>query len=99
MINQANRDTGGRGEPRGDANSADPLMSSGKIKNVAHDALRPVQPERAAIPSTPKVMHIAGARALEAFVERRRKLAARIRMENPACTEEEIEARLEQFGA
>jgi hypothetical protein len=101
MINQANQETGGGVEPRGDANSADQLMSSGQIKNVAvaHEALQPVPLERAAIPSTPKAMHIAGARALEAYVERRRKLAARIRMENPACTEEEIEARLEQFGA
>lgn len=99
MINQANPDTGGRVERSGDANPVDPLMSSGEIKNVAHEALRSVTPERTAISLTPKVMHIADARALEAYVERRRKLAARIRMENPACTEEEIEARLEQFGA
>jgi hypothetical protein len=99
MISQAKQDTGGGVEPRGDASSADHLMSSGQIKNVAHEALRSVQPERAAIPSTPKVMRIADARTLDAYVERRRKLAARIRMENPSCTEEEIEARLEQFGA
>jgi hypothetical protein len=43
-------------------------------------------------------MGIADGRALEAYIERRRRLAARIRLENPARTEEEIEARLEQFG-
>ncbi len=96
MINQANQDPGG--EPHGDS-STDPLMSSGQVKAVGHEAVRSLRPERAAIPSPPKAMHIADARALEAYVERRRKLAARIRMENPACTEEEIEARLEQFGA
>jgi hypothetical protein len=41
----------------------------------------------------------ADTRTLEAYVERRRKLAAQIRAENPSCTEEEIEARLEVFGA
>jgi hypothetical protein len=44
-------------------------------------------------------MPVAHVQALEAYIERRRKLAARIRLENPGRTEEEIEARLEQFGA
>ena len=42
---------------------------------------------------------IAEEQALEAHAERRRRLAAQARVENPARTEEEIEARLEQFGA
>ena len=99
MIGQANQDTGGGVEPRSDATSADRLMPSGPIRNVADEALQSLLPEQAAIPSTPKGVRIADARVLEAYVERRRKLAARIRMENPSCTEEEIEARLEQFGA
>ena len=44
-------------------------------------------------------MGITDARALEAYAERRRKLAAQIRLEDPSRTEEAIEARLEQFGA
>jgi len=50
--------------------------------------------ERAATPA-----HVAAARALKAHVERRQRLAAQARVENPDRTEEEIEARLEQFGA
>jgi hypothetical protein len=97
MINQTNQDTSGRAEPRA-TNSADPLMPSGQIGNVAAEGLLSVGP-RTAVPPTPKVLRIADPRALDAYVERRRKLAARIRLENPSCTEEEIEARLEQFGA
>jgi len=93
MISQMSQGAGGDAEPRSDANSADRLMSP---KNVVDEALLSMQPERTA---EPKVMRIADVRALEAYVERRRKLAARIRLENPSRTEEEIEARLEQFGA
>ncbi len=93
MINQMNQGAGGDAEPWSDASSADRLMSP---KNVVDEALLSMQPERTA---EPKVMRIADVRALEAYVERRRKLAARIRLENPSRTEEEIEARLEQFGA
>jgi hypothetical protein len=99
MMNQANLDAGADADARNDANSADQLMSSGQIKNAVDEALRSMRPERTAIQPTPKIMCMADVRALEAYVERRRKLAARIRVENPSCTEEEIEARLEQFGA
>jgi hypothetical protein len=55
--------------------------------------------DRAAIAqAAPKVVRIAAARALEAHAERRRRLAVRAKVENPARTDEEIEARLEQFG-
>jgi hypothetical protein len=97
MINQMNRDAGVQAERRGDANAADQQMSSGQITNV--EALRSIRPERIASPPTPKFEGMADARALEAYAERRGKLAARIRLENPSRTEEEIEARLEQFGA
>jgi hypothetical protein len=94
MINQMNQDASAHAEPRGDADSADQQMSSGQITNV--EALRS---KRLVTPEAPKFTGMADARALDAYVERRRKLAARIRLENPSCTEEEIEARLEQFGA
>jgi hypothetical protein len=46
----------------------------------------------------PKTRRLADERALEAHAERRQRLAAQIRVENPARTEEEIEERLAQFG-
>jgi hypothetical protein len=53
---------------------------------------------RAAAKPVPKPKRIADAQALEAHAERRRRLAAQVRLENPSRTDEEIEARLEQFG-
>jgi hypothetical protein len=97
MISQMNLGAGADAEPRSDASLADQLMSSGQIRQG--EALQSIQPERIAFSPAPKVMGIADGRALEAYVERRKRLAARIRLENPARTEEEIEARLEQFGA
>ncbi len=94
MINQMNQ--GADAELRSDANSADRLMP---LKHVVDEALQSMRPERTTVRPEPKVMRIADLRGLEAYVERRRKLAARIRLENPSRTEEEIEARLEQFGA
>jgi hypothetical protein len=56
--------------------------------------------DRAAIAqAAPKAVRIAAVQALEAHAERRHQLAARARVENPARTDEEIEARLEVFGA
>ena len=97
MINHISPDTGTPTERRSDANPVDQQMSSGQITSVK--ALRSVRPERTVPPSAPKFTGVADARTLEAYVERRRKLAARVRLENPSRTEEEIEARLEQFGA
>jgi hypothetical protein len=97
MISQMNHGAGADTEPRSDASLADQVMSSGQIKNG--EALQSIQPQRIVVSPAPKVMRSADGRALEAFIERRRRLAARIRSENPARTEEEIEARLEQFGA
>jgi hypothetical protein len=97
MINQMNHAAGAAAELRSDASLANQVMSSGQMKKG--EALQSIQPERIAVSPAPKVMGIADGRALEAYIERRRRLAARIRLENPARTEEEIEARLEQFGA
>jgi hypothetical protein len=97
MISLVNQDVDAHVEPRRDADPAYQQMSSGQITNV--EALRSLQPEPNATLPGPKFTGTADARALEAYVERRRKLAAQIRLENPSRTEEEIEARLEQFGA
>jgi len=91
MIDQTNHGAGADTEPRDDANE---VMSSGQLKKS--EALRS---ERTAVRRPPNVMPIAHVQGLEAYIERRGKLAARIRLEDPARTEEEIEARLEQFGA
>jgi len=90
MTNRINQDAGAHAEPRSDANSADQQMASGQMS---------MRLQRISTLPAPKVIGIADARALEAHVERRSKLAERIRLENPSRTEEEIEARLEQFGA
>ena len=93
-------------ELRSDAISEDPLILSGQIKNTVDEALlenvvneawRLMELERNA--ATPKSTRNVEARAMEAYIERRRRLSAQIRTENPFCSEEEIEARLEQFGA
>jgi hypothetical protein len=97
MISQMNHRAGADTEPRSDASLADQVMSCGQINNG--EALQSMQSERIAVSPAPKVMGIADGRALEAYIERRRRLAARIRSENPTRTEDEIEARLEQFGA
>jgi hypothetical protein len=95
MISLVNQDVDAHAEPRHDADLAYQQMSSGQITNG--EAPRSMRPE----PNLPgsKFTGTTDARALEAYVERRRKLAAQIRLENPSRTEEEIEARLEQFGA
>ena len=98
MIKQTNLYAGGDAEARS-ANSADQPMSSGQIKNAVDEGLRIMELEQTAITVTPKDVRNGDTRTLEAYVERRRKLAAQIRAENPSCTEEEIEARLEVFGA
>src|ERR1700730_8310706 len=97
MIKQTNLYAGGDAEARS-ANSADQPMSSGQIENAVDEGLRIMELETA-ITVTPKGVRNGDTRTLEAYVERRRKLAAQIRAENPSCTEEEIEARLEVFGA
>ena len=55
------------------------------------------RPDRAAVAPVPQSMR-AAAEALEAHAERRQRLAERAKVENPARTDEEIEARMEQFG-
>ena len=101
MIKQTDYYAGGDAEPLSSAKSADQLISSGQIKNTMDEAPRMMleRTTNPAVPAMPKGIRNAETRTLEAYIERRRKLAAQIRAENPTCTEEEIEARLEVFGA
>lgn len=96
MINQTNQDVGGDAEPRNLANSANHGASPGQVESAAGGDLPRLR--RIAMKPVPTTRRSADAQALEAHVERRRRLAAQIRVENPLRTEEEIEARLEQFG-
>jgi hypothetical protein len=88
MISQANQNGDGVAELGSDALSA----------NFGEDPSLRLLLDRAAMSQAPKLVRVAAKRELEAHVERRQRLSARIRVENPARTEEEIEARLEQFG-
>jgi hypothetical protein len=97
MISQTDQDVGGNTELQTFVSSANQAASPGQVESAAGGGLPPltgIAPNR-----VPKTKSIADAQALEAHVERRRRLAALIRVENPLRTEEEIEERLEQFGA
>jgi hypothetical protein len=96
MISQTNQDVGGDVEPWNVASSVDQEVSPAQVESAAGVDLP--QPMRIAAEPVPKTRRSADAQALEAHIERRRRLAAQIRVENPLRTEEEIEARLEQFG-
>ncbi len=96
MMSQMNQDVGGDVEPRNVASPADQGGPPGQVESEAGGDLPPLR--QIAAKSVPMTRRSADAQALEAHVERRQRLAAQIRVENPLCTEEEIEARLEQFG-
>jgi hypothetical protein len=96
MISQTGQDVGGNAEPQNLLSAVDQEASSGQAESAAGDGL--ARPTRIASKRVPKTKRIADAQALEAHVERRRRLATLIRVENPSRTEEEIEERLEQFG-
>jgi|SRR5215472_13863714 hypothetical protein len=98
MIKQTDHYAGADAEPLNSEKSGDQTISSGQMKDAVDGALRLMR-QQAMTPATPKGIRNTEMRTLEAYIERRRKLAARIRSENPTCTDEEIEARLEQFGA
>jgi hypothetical protein len=96
MISQTNQDVGGDAEPRNIASSANQGALPAQVECAAGGDLP--QFRRIAAKPVPKTTRSADAQALEAHIERRRRLAVQIRVENPLRTEEEIEARLEQFG-
>jgi hypothetical protein len=83
------------GEAR-DLATAASAAASDQTERVAGEALLPLS--RAATKPVPKTRLLADERALKAHAERRQRLAAQIRVENPSRTEEEIEERLAQFG-
>jgi len=94
MISQTNQDAGGNAELRNFASAANQVASDEPTEIVADHA----RLSQASMKPVPTTRRIADARALEAHVERRQRLAAQVKVENPSRTEEEIEARLEQFG-
>lgn len=81
----------------GSADPARPPMPAGQkaIDGASHVAER----KRLASTPSPKNERSADARALQAHVDRRKRLAERIKAEHPSYTQDEIEARLELFGA
>lgn len=99
MIKQTNNYADGDAEPRGGGNVTGQLMSLGQIGNAGDEGLKLMDLKRTTIHAIPGRLRNVEVQTLEAHVKRRGKLTARIRAENPCRTEEEIEARLEQFGA
>jgi hypothetical protein len=95
MIGGTNQDANGNAETRNLVTAANATASE-QTRHVADEA--PPRLSRAATKPVPKTQRLADARALEAHAERRQRLAAQVRVENPSRTEEEIEERLAQFG-
>jgi len=100
MINQTNgssaisSDAGG-----GSTNPGLPPMLPEQVENALESASKIMEREQPASPSPRKRDRSPGARALETYIERRERLANRIKNEHPYYTDAEIEHRLEQFGA
>jgi hypothetical protein len=95
MIGEMNQDPGGNAEPHDLALAANAAPSQ-QPELVADEALP--RPSRTATKPVAKAQRLADERALEAHAERRQRLAAQAKVENPSRTEEEIEERLAQFG-
>ena len=100
MINQTSgpgaigSDAGG-----GSTNPGLPPMLPEPGKNALEDVAKLMEREPPASPSPRRRDRSPGARALETYIERRERLANRIKTEHPYYTDAEIEHRLEQFGA
>jgi hypothetical protein len=95
MIGEMNQDPGGNAEARNLALAADAAPSE-QTESVADETMPRLT--RTATKPVPKAQRLADERALEAHAERRQRLAAQAKVENPSRTEEEIEERLAQFG-
>jgi hypothetical protein len=95
MISQMNHDASGNAEARNLATAAN-VAASEQTERGADEAL--LRLSHVATKPAAKNKRLAEAQALEAHAERRQRLAAQIRVENPSRTEEEIEERLTQFG-
>jgi hypothetical protein len=98
MINQTNgssvvgSDAGG-----GSTNPGLPQMLPEQVTTAMEGASKAMEREPPARPRKPD--RSPGARALETYIQRRERLANRIKAEHPYYTDAEIEHRLEQFGA
>jgi hypothetical protein len=79
------------------ARGGEGLMISEANQDVGERA-GPRLDREAVTQAAPNAVRVVATQALEAHAERRQRLAAQARVENPARTEEEVEARLEQFG-
>jgi hypothetical protein len=96
MIGQTNQDAGGNAEALSLATAANAAAASVQTERVGDKGAQRLS--RVAKKPTPKTRRLADERALEAHAERRQRLAAQVKVENPSRTEEEIEERLAQFG-
>jgi hypothetical protein len=83
----------------GVTNPAEQAMPSEQADDAMDGTSKAMERELPAIPRTPEGIHRGSARALQAYIERRKRLADRIRAEHPYFSETEFEERLEQFGA
>jgi hypothetical protein len=98
-MNQTNGSVSTISEVRGGVtNPAKQAMPSGQADD-AMDGTSKVMVEQPVTPPTLEGIHPGSPRALQASIERRKRLADRIRAEHPYFTEAEVEERLEQFGA
>jgi hypothetical protein len=82
----------------GGANPKLPTIQPEEIKNALDGPSNMMEREQAKGASTSKGDRSPGRRFLEAYIERRARLADRIRAEHPSYTQAQIEERLEQFG-
>jgi hypothetical protein len=82
--------------------SPDPAQQSmplSQVKKAVGGAPQMMERERLARAPSPRNERSADTQAVQAYVNRRKRLAERIKVEHPSYTEDEIETRLEQFGA
>jgi hypothetical protein len=92
MISQLNKSVA-ETKPTGQA------LSPAQIKNSTDIPLEIMKRASARNGSVRGGAHLDNSKYLETYIERRKKLTARIRAEHPTFTDSEIEERLEQFGA
>ena len=78
---------------------AEQPMSSGQVKHAMDGPPGLIDGERPASRLVLEGNRPVSQRTLEAYIERRKRLAETIRAEHPSYTKAEIEERLEQFGA
>jgi hypothetical protein len=83
----------------GSANPKPPTVQQpGEVKYAPDGPSNMMEREQPKGASTSKNDRSSGRRSLEAYIERRARLADWIRAEHPSYTQAQIEERLEQFG-